>query len=308
MYHEVLRGEGVDAWTVLRERDFRLQMEYLKKHFTVVSLEEACARLKEGTSNVEKPLAVVTFDDGYVGNYKVVLPIIETLNIPVTVFVATSAVLDDSIYWYDKIVNMLPLDKNTVIGLDKYSLGNFRIPRRKGVRRWSKIQKLLAALKQVNPLEREKIISDILDDLSGDNKGCQPNIQLKHMTVDELKKLSESPLVTIGAHSHCHNRLSQLNSNDIKESIELSKELLQSWLGFPVRFFSYPDGDYNEMIIGAVREARLECALTTVSRLWDSEDSLFLVPRLGVGRYDSMDFFKLKTAGGTVLPNLRRRY
>ena len=82
MYHEVLEDEeDIDAWTVIRASDFRKQMEYLKSHHDVISLDAAC-ELMRNVDRIKAKHAVVTFDDGYTGNRRVVLPIMAELNSP----------------------------------------------------------------------------------------------------------------------------------------------------------------------------------------------------------------------------------
>ena len=121
---------------------------------------------------------------------------------------------------------------------------------------------------------------------------------LRSMTHDELVEVSGSPLITIGAHSHCHNILTQLSVEDMKDSVRTSKKLLEEWTGRRVRYFSYPNGNFNDAVVDIVEGLGFECAFTTVSRPWSKEDSAFTIPRIGVGRYDSLESFKIKVSGG----------
>ena len=113
----------------------------------------------------------------------------------------------------------------------------------------------------------------------------------------ELRELAASPLVTIGAHSHCHNILTQLPASAVAESLATSKQLLETWTGRPVRHFAYPNGDHDAAVISQVKSAGFESAMTTVARPWTRDDSPFTIPRIGVGRYDSAALFKAKVSG-----------
>jgi peptidoglycan/xylan/chitin deacetylase (PgdA/CDA1 family) len=118
------------------------------------------------------------------------------------------------------------------------------------------------------------------------------------LTIDEVRELAKCPYITIGAHSHCHNILTQLSVEETAESIRTSKALLESWIERPVTFFAYPNGNYSDAIVSSLKENGFQCSLTTAPRPWIRGESNFTIPRMGIGRYDSLDFFKIKASGG----------
>src|SRR5262249_46400058 len=63
------------------EGDFRAQLEFLRRHFDVIGLEDLL-RLAEGDFEVQRPTVLVTFDDGYRDNHGLALPILRDLNVP----------------------------------------------------------------------------------------------------------------------------------------------------------------------------------------------------------------------------------
>ncbi|MBZ5538259.1 MAG: polysaccharide deacetylase family protein [Acidobacteriia bacterium] len=293
MYHEVLKdAEEIEAWTVVRESAFREQMEYLSHHYKIVALDEALQGMNSPRGKREG-LAVVTFDDGYSGNYRTMLPIIESMKIPVTVFVATGAVQTQTRYWYDRLILALqPGSTGTVtinlkeFGLKKYSLG----PKDREEAGWTGIQRLLTDLKTLSPASREKAVASVLSQANGRSHET-PGI-LSPLSVDDLKALAASPWVTLGAHSHCHNLLVQLSREQMSKSIQTSKSLLEDWTGRQVTHFAYPNGDYNAEVMECVRRAGFASAMAIHPRAWNESDSVYAIPRLGVGRYDSTESFK----------------
>lgn len=117
MYHELADdADDLDAWTVVKRSDFLRQMDYVRAEFDVVSLSEAISRMASERLS-ERPLAVVTFDDGDRGNRDVLLPIVEDLDLPVTVFVATGQVRDQKPYWFDRFLNALQTDEHVTVTL-----------------------------------------------------------------------------------------------------------------------------------------------------------------------------------------------
>jgi len=299
MYHEVAPdAEGIEAWTVVRESDFVRQMKYLSSEFNVVSLSDALRLISGDNADPGdgRPTAVVTFDDGYSGNMRTLLPAVKSMKIPVTIFVATKAVQDRIVYWYDRLISALQGDTMIELDLTDLGLGLYRINRRRGDENWRQIERLLADLKAVEPARRAEAVEDILKRLAPlKGKG---RYRLAHLSIEEVREISACPLVTIGAHSHCHSILTQLSDEDMRESVKTSKRLLQEWTGRDVPYFSYPNGNFDEKVVGALKAEGFECSLTTESRAWDRVDPVFAIPRIGIGRYDSMDLFKIKVSGG----------
>jgi peptidoglycan/xylan/chitin deacetylase (PgdA/CDA1 family) len=74
-------------------------VRYLKRHYRIVSLEQAVAMLERGT--VDAPTVVLTFDDGYVENFGGLRAIVEAERVPVTLCVCTQHVTDGSEFAHD---------------------------------------------------------------------------------------------------------------------------------------------------------------------------------------------------------------
>lgn len=173
MYHEIAEDANeIEAWTVVRKSDFIRQMEYLSDHFNVVSLEEAIHSMSNGSAEeTGKPVAVVTFDDGYKGNRRVLLPLVESMKIPVTIFVSSRAVQDGIVYWYDRLINGFQENVPVKINLSHLSLGLYQINQDRDPKNWSEIERLLRDLKTLEPNIRERAVDTILKDLKAPQKG-----------------------------------------------------------------------------------------------------------------------------------------
>jgi peptidoglycan/xylan/chitin deacetylase (PgdA/CDA1 family) len=296
MYHELVEDDAdIDAWTVVRRSSFLRQMEYLRTHFDVVSLEEAIAR-RARPARSSRPVAVITFDDGDRGNVDILLPIVERLELPVAIFVATRQIVEQRSYWFDDVMNALQTVEPVRIELSSHGLGDYHVNTVRGPRNWVEIQRLLTDLKGLLPVAREQAVCKLLADLQG--KAKRPGSQLAPLSLDGLRALSACPLVTVGAHSHCHNILTQIESAEVMESVATSKRLLETWTGKDVWSFAYPNGDFDDEVVDVVRRLGFRCAIGTGERLWEPEDSLFGIPRMGVGLYDSLATFKLSLLGG----------
>ena len=100
-------------------------------------------------------------------------------------------------------------------------------------------------IKYIHFEKREKLLSDFRTWADISNAGRETH---KLMTWDETVKMSKSKSAVIGAHTLHHVPLSLINYNEQLKEIKDSKDLLESRLQLPVKYFSYPYGakkDYN---------------------------------------------------------------
>lgn len=298
MYHEVLSDDDdIDAWTIVKESQFEKQMKYIKRNFDVVSIDEAIEIIsKPGTHSGR--YAVVTFDDGYRGNHTVAQPIIESLQIPVTVYVATKFIETGELYWYDKLIERIHNLGTTTIDLKEFGFEKYPINHQKtGVGRWKETAKLLEVLKMLSPGQRKEAVKTILDECKAE---ADVSSSILPLTKGELRKMAVSPYIEIGAHSHCHNILTQLSNHELQETIQKSKDLLEKWTGRSINHFAYPNGNFNPQVEEMVGVLGFRSSQATLSRLWGKEDRLTAIPRIAIGRYDSYGYFKVLTSGVLV--------
>ncbi len=286
--------EPMDAWTVLRVSDFRQHLQFLRRDYDIVSLDQAL----EGQHNAERPKAVLTFDDGDVGLYNFLLPIVRAEAIPVTVYVATAQIQTGQPYWFDRVINALQSQSAFEIDLSSDGLGRFAIPASKEMPndpdRWLAISNLLECLKTLSPTEREMVSDRICGVTSRSGTRIDP---LHPMSLAQLREFSGNKNVTIGAHSHCHNLLDQIPIEEAQTSIVKSRQLLQDWTGQDIRHFAYPNGNHNAEVEAAVASAGFSSAVALDDRFFASATEPYSLSRLAIGRYDDVARFKLRLLG-----------
>lgn len=293
MYHEVLPDEiKLPSWTVVRESDFIWQMRYLQENYNVVTIDHALDAIGGKFVN-NKPFAVITFDDGYRGNLDTVLPIMETMGLPFVLYAATQAVFEQELYWFDKIINLLSIDEDFEIcisrgGRDEY----FKIPYYGGgALRWQRLQPILSRLKEMIPFEREIAVEKIFEKFSGISS------PLTMLNMLDLQRLAKSDCITIGAHTHGHELLDQLEPQRIRETISAANHHISCITGAQPRHFSYPNGNYNQEVLDLVREVGYKTAVTTMCGTWSSRNSQLEIPRIGIGRFETLGRFKARVSG-----------
>ncbi len=101
------------------------------------------------------------------------------------------------------------------------------------------------------------------------------------MTPEQVRDISQHPLVTIGAHTVTHTILPQMPDDVLHEELIQSKQYLEELTGKPCNSFSYPNGSFSERDIEAVRKV-YDIAFTVEQRKPHPDDDMMKVPRIGV--------------------------
>lgn len=98
LYHRVAGGSG--TFVDLRLDVFRAQMQWLRTHADVLSLDAALCALSDGTAMSGRPQVVLTFDDGTTDFTDIAVPVLVEHGLPATLFVAT-AFVEEGRRWPD---------------------------------------------------------------------------------------------------------------------------------------------------------------------------------------------------------------
>ncbi|HEY5409240.1 MAG TPA: polysaccharide deacetylase family protein [Caulobacteraceae bacterium] len=283
IYHRVA-PQMDDLWGIAVEPDrFAEQIDALKQVRDVVSLDQVLAWMAHGRPS-ERPLAAVTFDDGYHDALTTAQPILEQRDCPATVYVATGPVESGSAYWWDELVRIVmeapshgpPLQ----LQINNRSIAWLAAGDRGGRQRVCR--QIRRRLRDLPPSEID-IHLDAICAWAGAERGVRP--QDRPMTAEEVGKLS-GHLVTIGAHTARHPSLPTLSGPEQLAEMNESRRACEAWTGGPVLHFAYPFGHYDRLGVQAARTAgfRSACATTPgVVRPWT--DPLCL-PRITPGRMD----------------------
>lgn len=84
MYHSI---DSNKPYNGISPCEFKRQVEYLRKKYTIVSLNEIMDFV-ERKRNLPRKTVAITFDDGYEDNYSVAYPHLKLYGLPATIFVA----------------------------------------------------------------------------------------------------------------------------------------------------------------------------------------------------------------------------
>lgn len=89
-YHRV-RDDHIEPDISVNSNLFVKQMQYLKAHYQIVSLDEAMLCLDDNY-DLSNDKVSITFDDGYRDNFKTAFPVLDELDITATVFIISGLI------------------------------------------------------------------------------------------------------------------------------------------------------------------------------------------------------------------------
>lgn len=84
-----------------------------------------------------------------------------------------------------------------------------------------------------------------------------------HVSWEQLREMAADPLITIASHTVTHPAdLRVLSDEKLKMEVFESKRILESKLGIPIRYFTYPAGKYDQRVAQLIQQAGYQAALT----------------------------------------------
>ena len=119
-----------------------------------------------------------------------------------------------------------------------------------------------------------------------------------YMTWEQIKEIESSGLVTIGNHSHSHEYLIDWDEKKIREDLEIAIKIFNKELGYSPNLFSYPFGEYSNILKKIVADLNFKFAFGQHSGVIDLSKNFLELPRFPINeKYGELKRFKsiLKT-------------
>ena len=111
------------------------------------------------------------------------------------------------------------------------------------------------------------------------------------MTYPQIKKLHESGLVEIGAHTMKHADLTLADDDEARAEIRYSKQVLQEIIEAPVTSFAYPFGKFGYREEKMVADEGIRIALAADHSHGKNYNNVLSLPRTNIGQKTSLREF-----------------
>ena len=269
-YHRVVEEFGRHAGTSIAPMligvdTLERQLDWLGRRFNFVSLDEAAGQASRG-GHAGKPLATVTFDDGYSDVHEYAFPLLKRKGIPSAVFVITDFVGTPRLQLHDELYLLL-----------SQVFSAWEEPKRKlgALLRDLDVDEKVLAVEPTGRDEAFSITRVLLNALT--QRQLQQVVETLRVTVDpaqdktgEFRALDWEQIaemqragVTIGSHTCSHALLPNEPHTKALHETKDSRATLEERLGTKVEHFAYPDGRFNRGSVDVVAEAGYRYAYTT---------------------------------------------
>lgn len=262
---------------------------WLKSRYSFTSgeiLEE-----KSGNSGLGNTCQL-TFDDGDISFYNIILPVLRKHKIPAILFVSPKICRDRSNYWFQEIN-----------AFDRYSLRNV-ISSITGIPISSLLKVSAESVLKSMPVHR---ITEVIKESR--RRLPYSFVPSQNINILQLKEIDNSGLVTVGAHTMNHPILKNESDDHSNYEISRSVSLLSEILDHQIRYFAYPNGipdmDFTD------REKKYLAGIGTIlcfkneANSGGAYDHLNL-PRIAISDSESIRLIGLKMRIGGIWDTLKK--
>lgn len=275
LFHRVHPVRDV-MWDPMDPKRFENILKFVKKNYTVLPLLEI---LDTKPALIKKPLAAITFDDGYKDFIEYSLPIMDRLKIPSSIYVVTDCISKNKPTWTFEVdylffnTNKLQIDWtiDTSFLPDDFKKDKF-INKQELIAFCLKFKQYIKKI----PEEKRRIL--LQDLLRSFNDVTIPADLM--MSWKEVKQIINEG-VEVGSHTVTHPPLATLSKADLDKELQESKAEFFNNTGINTRVISYPVGSYNQQVKEASLLAGYDFGLAVNHTIYDVNNrDTFEIPRI----------------------------
>ena len=242
MYHRVLPRVDVAASFVqpgmyVTPATFAMHLEFLKTHFELIGFDDLLCKWQNGDWCSSSRYAVITFDDGWLDNYRYAYPLLRQFDAPATVFLPTDFVATDAWLWSDSLSYVL------------HGQG------RGGPGEWD------ACIEEAKSLS-DAARSELIDRLFAQRRMARP-AERRFLDWNEAREMSRGG-VCFGSHTSTHANLTRLTGTALDCELAKPLEVLARQGIRHVPVLAYPNGDHTDAVVAAALRAGYRAAVTTL--------------------------------------------
>lgn len=275
--------------------EFARQMYHIKKKYNVIGCEHLIAWLDEKLALPERA-ALVTFDDGYYDNLSNAYPILNALEIPAIIFLATDFIGSSVPFYWDYVAYCFGQTSRKDANLPM--IGKTSWPssddREKVMLQWIReVKKVPDSLKQNYILRLPGLL---------DMKVPEDAFSKLYLNWDQVRQLSQNGL-EFGSHTASHPILTRIDSISVRTELWKSKIKIEKELGKPVNAFAYPNGqknDFSKETIKLIKDVGMKVAFSLLpgpTRYNTVKKNPFSIRRINISNKDTFPRFLAKLGG-----------
>lgn len=301
-YHGVvddrLCDDGYRTRVALPLSQFRRQLQFVRKHYRYISVQELLHSLR-----TEEPLperaVLVTFDDGFRNNLTHAAPVLKQLGVPAIFFIATGYIGTNNMLWPHLLDELVLTWPHQTIPLP--SGESATVPAAPALRnRFAEnLRNMCLALADE---DRQSYIDALVQDHS-----IQLDSRLRDLNAflswNDVRNLVRQRFA-IGSHTVHHPILTRFTASRLREELAESKTTIEKETGEPCECIAYPNGrvqDYSESVTEAAHAAGYRAGFTLCGRPCDPRQHPLAIDRICIVRSLTYDALEARMCGLAAL-------
>lgn len=274
-YHGIWFSPGHFGNRIFMKPDtFQRRMEWLARSGNpVLPLDEAVSRLYEGT--LPDCAVAITIDDGWYGTYRHMVPVLEKLALPATIYVTTEVVDANSPIFDIAVRHICRSARVAELVLPGME---FRVSLDGERARETAADRLLEAMDGWSVERRHRACLEMSHMAKSDYKELFATRQFHNMTYEEMRA-AVSAGADIQLHTHSHDADPD-RPERIEEEIALNRQRLSAVTSKPLVHFCYPSGVYSSGMYPYLERQGIRSAATVAAGLNGASTPRYALSRI----------------------------
>lgn len=246
---------------VSNKENFRNQINFLKSHFNIISIDQLRSHLAGGHV-LPANSVLITFDDGDVSVLDLGLPILQKYDLPSVMFVISSLIDSDNTFWCRWVEEVF---------------------REQG-------KSYIEARSKVNHLKK----------ISNENRIVYLNslnsVNSRQLTMEDLDIMQKGRMF-IGNHTNTHPMVDMCTTEELENELNISKSCFEKWKLQGYQIFAYPNGNWDEQSEKVLMKNGIKMAFLFDHKINNKNINPMRISRIRVNSDTGINEFKVKVSG-----------
>ena len=275
---------------------FEEQLQFFKKNFTVVTMEDVIQAI-DGKNTLPENALLLTFDDGYIDNFTVALPLLKKYGMQGSFFIPGKTFSENVLLDVNKVHFVLAsADSPKELVNDIYALldearknteycnlpSNSDLYTQYGIANRFDGADVVFCKRVLQTAIPEKLRNEMSSKLFDKYVGLSERNFARelYMNPDQIQCIKDNGMF-IGLHGYDHYWLGNLESELMKRDVDKALEVMAPFINKDAWVMNYPYGSYNQGVIDYIKTRGCVLGLTTqIAPAGLAEENRFTLQRL----------------------------
>jgi len=282
---------------------FKKQLDFFKENFNVITMEEAIEawNMPEGReANLPENALLLTFDDGYIDNYTVAMPLLKRYGFQGSFFIPGKTFTENVLLDVNKIhftlasaSNDKELMDDVLVELDRLRAeghvvqSNDELIEKYAVANRFDTKETIFVKRILQTAIDEKLRNQISSKLFEKYVGIEEDKFARelYMNRDQIRLMQDNGMY-IALHGYDHYWLANLSEKKLHEDIDKALDVMDEFIEKDNWVLNYPYGNYSENVISYIESKGCKLGMKVEPRIAEvGVDGKFVLPR-----FDCNDF------------------